>query len=171
MSQGFPKLEEAMVGLFHIKPAVPIGQVNTGAGLNFIRVTGGSVKTVEGFLGPKFEGTVVDGEDWVTVDNDGKRLRLNAKMLIKADDGAVAVFSYIGIITVTPEIGLILSGNEARKTVPFGNIVSSGQFETGDPRYKDFENNLFVGSGRFRVNDDNDRSVTVEYGLSRLIAA
>jgi len=57
--------------------------VNTGAGLNFVRATGGSVKTVEGFSGPKFEGTVVDGEDWITVDNDGKRLRLNAKMLIK----------------------------------------------------------------------------------------
>lgn len=171
MSQGFPKLEKAMVGLFNIKPAVSIGQVNTGAKLSVIPIIGGSVKTVEGFSGPKFEGTVVDGADWVTADNDGKRLRLNVKMLIKTNDGAVVAFSYIGIITVTPEIGLILTGDEARKTVPFGSIVSSAKFETGDPRYKEFENNLFVGSGRFRVNDDNEKSVTVEYGLSMLISA
>ena len=61
----------------------PIGQVNTGASLNFVRITGGSFKSVEGFSGPKVEGTVVEGEDWITADNDGKRLRLNAKILFK----------------------------------------------------------------------------------------
>lgn len=171
MSEGvtFPKLEEALVGLFDINAPISIGQINSGAGLNFVRATGGSIKTVSGFSGPKLDGNVIDGEDWITVDSDGKRLRLNAKMLIKTLDGATAVFSYTGIITVNPEIGLILTGDEAMKTVPYGGLVSSGRFETGDPRYKDLENSLFVGSGRFIIKED--RSVTVEYGLSRVVAA
>ena len=61
----------------------PIGQVHTGAGLNFANFASGSLKSVEGFSGPKFEGVVVDGGDWVTADNDGKHLRLNAKGIIK----------------------------------------------------------------------------------------
>ena len=57
--------------------------MNTGASHTFIRITSGSVKTVEGFSGPKFEGTVVDGDGWMIVDNDGKHLRPNVKVLFK----------------------------------------------------------------------------------------
>lgn len=59
------------------------GQLATGSGLNYAHLIGGRLHTIEGFSGPKFDAEVVDGEDWITVDNDGKRLRLNAKVLLK----------------------------------------------------------------------------------------
>ena len=46
-------------------------------------VIGGKVETVKGFSGPQLISVADHGDDWLTVDNDGKRLRLNARMLLK----------------------------------------------------------------------------------------
>lgn len=59
------------------------GTLSTGAGLNYVRATGGKVESIDGYSGLKLRATVNDGDDWITVDNDGKRLRLDAKMLMK----------------------------------------------------------------------------------------
>ena len=59
------------------------GNVSTGAGLIDVPITGGKVETVKGFSGPHLISMVDHGDDWLYVDNDGKRLRLNARALLK----------------------------------------------------------------------------------------
>jgi hypothetical protein len=39
--------------------------------------------------------------------------------------------------------------------------------QTGDERYKEFENRVFVGQGRFRV--EKGKPVVVEYKVSQVV--
>lgn len=41
------------------------------------------------------------------------------------------------------------------------------KFETGDERFKDLETGVFVGAGRFIV--EQGKPVTVEYKLSKVV--
>ena len=41
------------------------------------------------------------------------------------------------------------------------------KFETGDERFKDLETSVFVGAGRFLV--EQGKPVTVEYKLSKVV--
>ncbi|KAF8464426.1 hypothetical protein BDZ91DRAFT_255816 [Kalaharituber pfeilii] len=136
--EGFPRLEKAFVFVFEIDPPVKIGTTSSGSDLNYVRVTGGRVTTVHNFSGPKLESTVIEGEDWINVDNDNRRSRLDVKIR-----------------------------HENASTVPFGNAVNFGQFQTGDVRYKSLENDFFVGSGRFVKNDNG--TFSVEYHVSKVI--
>ncbi|KAF8476082.1 hypothetical protein BDZ91DRAFT_758590 [Kalaharituber pfeilii] len=165
--EGFPRLEKAFVFVFDVDPPVEIGTISSGSNLNYVRITGGRVTTVHTFSGPKLESTVMEGEDWISVDNDNKRFRLDVKMLITTNDNAQILFKYVGIVNVTPEITLCLGRHENASAVPFGNVVNFGQFQTGDVRYKSLENDFFVGSGRFVKNDKG--TFSVEYQMSKVI--
>lgn len=59
-----------------------IGTIATGATLIDSLVSGGSLKTVQGFQ-PPLTSVVEHGEDFINIDNDGKRMRLNGKILAK----------------------------------------------------------------------------------------
>ncbi|KAF8473264.1 hypothetical protein BDZ91DRAFT_845749 [Kalaharituber pfeilii] len=92
--EGFPRLEKAFVFVFDVDPPVEIGTISSGSNLNYVRVTGGRVTTVHNFSGPKLESAVMEGEDWISVDNDNKRFRLDVKMLITTNDNAVRANSF-----------------------------------------------------------------------------
>lgn len=92
------------------------------------RVTGGRVE------GPRLNGEVVPGGgDWALI--DGKNtLRLDARITLRSDDGALIFASYRGVITpIDPATvaraiaGTLEPGELYYRTTPV--------FETGDERY------------------------------------
>lgn len=82
------------------------------------------------FEGPKLKGTVKGpGGDWVTARADGS-LRLDVRLLLETDDGAVILMTYKGI---SPD------GGKTIRTAPL--------FEAGDERYAWLNNVQAVGVG------------------------
>ena len=92
------------------------------------QVTGGRVH------GPKLNGKILPGGgDWALID-ETNTLRLDARLTIETDDGALIFASYRGIITpLEPDIvvkaisGTLEPGELYYRTTPM--------FETGDERY------------------------------------
>ncbi|EXJ59092.1 hypothetical protein A1O7_06523 [Cladophialophora yegresii CBS 114405] len=72
---------------------------------------------------------------------------------------------YTGIIDVTNEMRRILGRSVNAKTTDFGSSFIHVSFETGSIRYKSLEQALFVGSGRFIIDE---RGLTVEYRISKV---
>ncbi|KAI2003823.1 hypothetical protein LOZ39_002461 [Ophidiomyces ophidiicola] len=112
-------------------------------------MVGGSIKSEPGFA-PAFNGKFVGtGNDYISVDADGKRLRLNAHGVIQTEDGASVYLHYTGIVSVSPELTAILSGESESITTPFGDSFTHLTFETGDERYAFLETEVFVAAGHF----------------------
>ncbi|KAI1953832.1 hypothetical protein LOZ05_002556 [Ophidiomyces ophidiicola] len=92
-------------------------------------MVGGSIKSEPGFA-PAFNGKFVGtGNDYISVDADGKRLRLNAHGVIQTEDGASVYLHYTGIVSVSPELTAILSGESESITTPFGDSFTHLTFE------------------------------------------
>jgi hypothetical protein len=79
------------------------------------------VQIVSGrFEGPRLKGTVqIPAGDWITNRTDGT-YRLDVRLTLRTDDGAVILVSYNGVGHTTP-------AGASLRTAPL--------FETGDPRY------------------------------------
>lgn len=97
-----------------------------------VPVTGGT------FEGPKLKGTVSGqaGGDWVTARPDGS-LRLDVRITLVTDDGALIYTTYTGI-------GIVSGDGRALRTAPL--------FETADPRYAWLNNVLGVATGTSAEN-------------------
>jgi hypothetical protein len=89
-----------------------------------VGVTGGS------FEGPRLKGTIKGpGGDWVTLRADGSG-RLDVRLLLETDDGALILMQYHGIFT---------DGATRIRSTPL--------FETGDERYAWLNSVQSVGLG------------------------
>ena len=96
--------------------------------------------------------------------------------------------NYTGVVDITPELSKILSGSPDAKSTEFGGsckltlhsndqscccslllifVVIEIKFETGDEGLKELEQGVFVGAGRFIVEEG--KPVTVEYKVSRVV--
>ncbi|KAI5809138.1 hypothetical protein DFH27DRAFT_542607 [Peziza echinospora] len=164
---GFPTLEEAFVLLLEIDPGVPVGKTAPGHEQTYISITGGTLTTVPSYTGTPVSATILSGGDWISSDSDGKRMRLDVTSLAKTDDGAYIKLLYNGIVTLTPALGLIFSGDAGASTTEFGHVVNWVKLQTGSPKYKELENGHFVGSGRFVV--EKGKKLVVEYRCSRVV--
>ena len=104
-------------------------------------VTGGQVE------GPRLNGVVLPGGgDWALIDGDGN-LRLDARITLKTDDGALIFACYRGVLTpIDPDTlaravaGALESGELYYRTAPV--------FETGDARYSWLNAVVSVAVGR-----------------------
>ena len=104
--------------LFTMKAATGKASVLSGgpAGTRIVvPVTGGT------FEGPKMKGTIVEnsGGDWVVARADGS-MKLDVRITLLTDDGALIYMSYSGFRTTKGETASL-------RTAPY--------FETGDERY------------------------------------
>jgi hypothetical protein len=91
-------------------------------------VTGGRVE------GPRLNGEVLPGGgDWALIDSHDT-LRLDARITLKTDDGALIMASYRGVITpIDPAtVVKVISGTAAPGEFYYRTTPS---FETGDERY------------------------------------
>ena len=131
--------------LFHLSLTVastsqPIGAVPQGT-RRITEITGGTCE------GPRIKGKVVPGANgaWVLVGTDGT-VRLEARVTLQTDDGALIYMHYPGIGHGSGEVmQRVNSGRAAEPGAYYFRTVA--QFETAAPRY-DWLNRVFaVGVG------------------------
>lgn len=90
---------------------------------------GGSVK------GPKISGKIVSpGGDWVRVMPSGA-LRLDVRLTIETDDGALIYMTYGGVVVGSKEASDALARGEVLGENGFPYFVTTPQFQTSAPAY------------------------------------
>lgn len=139
-----PQLAFSFEARVDIGPTEHVGQAG-GAGLGFIPITGGSVS------GPRLSGTVLaGGGDWA-VTRAGVAMDLDARYLIRADDG-----SLIDVVNR----GFWVASAEVEAAVDRGETVDPSQyyfrtqptFRTDAAQHAWLTRTVFVGI----AFDDND---------------
>ncbi|PNY20645.1 Uncharacterized protein TCAP_07339 [Tolypocladium capitatum] len=114
--------------------------------------------------------TFVHGSDYLRRDPDGRHVRLDVRSVARDDgSGALLKFSYNGVVDVTGDAGKVIAGDRNASTTGFGSAFVQVRFETQDQRLQDIENKLYVGSGRFIVQES--QPIVVEYKISEVAAA
>ncbi|KAL5349471.1 hypothetical protein ACLOAV_005764 [Pseudogymnoascus australis] len=167
MSDGFPTLVPAFTLKANIK-----GHPATGAtsrhpeGISVVDITSGSLISADNYP-IKLNAVFLSGSDYIKPDTSGAFLRLDVKSLLKDESGALITLYYTGHVETTEAIMKALSGAPDAKTVEFGNISTHVTFETGAPELRLLEQRIYVGNGRFIVEDGN---LVVEYKISQVQA-
>lgn len=73
---------------------------------------------------------------------------------------------YKGNVALTPGVKAVLSGAADASTTDFGDSFVTFSFETGSEKWKELQNGVYVGAGRFVVGEG--KGVIVEYRVSRV---
>ncbi len=85
--------------------------------------------------GPKISGKVLPpGGDWVRVMPSGT-LRLDVRLTIEADDGALIYMTYGGVVVGSKETSEALARGEVLDEKGFPYFVTTPQFQTASPKY------------------------------------
>ncbi|THC97546.1 hypothetical protein EYZ11_002969 [Aspergillus tanneri] len=164
---GFPSVLPAFTIKVTIDAPLSVGSASRSNPLQVVPMTGGTV-TSESSFSPALEAEFVGvGNDYIHADADGKHLRLDAHSVLKTHDGALIYVNYTGVVALSPAEKAVFAGTAGEGSTPWGNAFTHFTFETGDERYKELEHSVFVGQGRFNVQ--NDKSVVVEYRVGQLI--
>ncbi|KAI9796464.1 MAG: hypothetical protein M1833_006132 [Piccolia ochrophora] len=165
---GFAQLEPALTAHVHIDPGLSIGSLSSGPALSAFNNPGGSLKSESGFS-PAIDAELVMGNDFVRLDTTQKHFRLDARTVMKNNDGSLLTMTYKGIIRLTPELGAVFQGSPDAKTTDFGDTFIHVTFETGAEHLRDLENGVFVAAGRFIL--EQGKPTKVEYKISRLVSS
>jgi Protein of unknown function (DUF3237) len=117
-----------------------------GAGPLGVRVVGGvATGTV---TGPRINGTIVGpGADWMLIGPDGFG-RVDVRLQIETDDGAVVFLRYEGLIELNAVSSAALMDAAAETTWDEQYFRTAPRFETGDDRYAWLNRTTFVARGR-----------------------
>ncbi|KFY37017.1 hypothetical protein V495_07467 [Pseudogymnoascus sp. VKM F-4514 (FW-929)] len=167
MSDGFSTLVPAFTLKANLK-----GYPGTGAtsrhpgGISVVEITSGTLISEPSYP-IKLNSTFVNGSDYIKPDTSGAFLRLDVKSLLKDESGALITLYYTGHVETTEAIGKALSGAPDAKTVEFGNISTHVTFETDSQELRLLEQKIYVGNGRFIVEDGK---LIVEYKISQVQA-
>ncbi|KAI5466096.1 hypothetical protein BGZ63DRAFT_480317 [Mariannaea sp. PMI_226] len=118
---------------------------------------------------PPLRATFLHGSDFLRRDPDGCMVRLDVSSVARDASGALLRFSYNGVVAMTGDEGKIIRGDQNATTTGFGNAFVQVRFETDSPELKPLEDRMYVGSGRFIVEEN--RPIIVEYKISQVAAA
>ncbi|QKX55923.1 uncharacterized protein TRUGW13939_03022 [Talaromyces rugulosus] len=164
---GFPNVKPAFTVRVLIDDSIPVGSHHRKTSLIVVPMIGGTV-TAEPGSTPALNATFVGtGNDYIHGDPDQKRLRLDARSVLKTDDGAFIYVNYKGTVNVTEDLSKVLGGTAGDLETPYGDSFTYFNFETGDERYKDLENGVYIGQGHF-ISKVGEK-VIVEYKVSQVI--
>jgi hypothetical protein len=106
-----------------------------------LSVAGGSVR------GDRINGSIAGaGADWALLGPDGWT-RVDVRVQIATDDGAVLFMSYLGVMEVNDAVQAALDGGETSFDDQY--FRTTPRLETGDERYAWANQSLFVARGRF----------------------
>jgi hypothetical protein len=133
--------------LFVLRETVPPLSVvgDTPSGFRRIGlVTGGW------FEGERLRGAVASGEDWQVLRRDNC-LKLDARVLLKTDDGALITMIYQGLRAAAPDVLAKLDRGEPVDPADY-YFRFSGVFEAADPRYDWLNRIIAVGTGERRAD-------------------
>ncbi|OBT83547.1 hypothetical protein VE02_07788 [Pseudogymnoascus sp. 03VT05] len=167
MSDGFSTLVPAFTLKASIKahPATGATSQHPG-GIAVVDITSGSLISEPGYP-IKLNASFLSGSDYIKPDASGAFFRLDVKSLLKDESGALITLNYTGQIETTEAIFKVLGGAPDAKSTGFGNISTHLTFETGSAELRLLEQKVYVGNGRFIVEDGN---LTVEYKVSQVQA-
>ncbi|KAH6898575.1 hypothetical protein B0T10DRAFT_114186 [Thelonectria olida] len=118
---------------------------------------------------PPLRATFVHGSDFLRRDPDGQMVRLDVTSVARDESGALLRFSYNGVVGMTGAEGKVIRGDDNATTTGFGNAFVQVRFETDSPDLKPLEDKMFVGSGRFIVEEN--QPIVVEYKISEVAAS
>jgi hypothetical protein len=109
---------------------IPTERVAVDSSLTIVNILpGGTVK------GPKITGKILPpGGDWVRVMPSGA-LRLDVKLTIETDDGALIYMTYGGVVVGSKETSEALARGEVLGENGFPYFVTTPQFQTASPKY------------------------------------
>lgn len=164
---GFPRLVPAFTAQIPLRPGVQIGTARNGDLFMAPFVEGeGSFKSEPGYAA-QFDGVFVHGSDYIRIDTDGRHARLDVNSLLKdSKSGALLRYGYTGNMVLTDAIKLVLGGKPEAKTTDFGHVFTNITLESSDPAIKALNDKVYVGSGRFIV--EQGKPVLVEYKISEV---
>ncbi|KAL5336980.1 hypothetical protein BJX70DRAFT_371190 [Aspergillus crustosus] len=77
--------------------------------------------------------------------------------------------NYTGVVTLGDAECAVLTGTAEDGSTAWGNSFTHVTFETGHERYKELENRVFVGKGRFTA--ENGKAPAVEYRVGQVVHA
>lgn len=85
--------------------------------------------------GPAVSGKIVPpGGDWIRVMPSGV-LRLDVRLTIKTDDGALIYMTYGGVVVPSKEAGEALARGEVLDDKGMPYFITTPQFQTSSPKY------------------------------------
>ncbi|KAK5957874.1 hypothetical protein OHC33_001063 [Knufia fluminis] len=164
---GFCQLEPAYTITMYVTGANSVGVLSNGSDFAHYELNAGSMNTVESFDGPKIEGQVVSGGDWLYIDSSREHARVNVKAMVKTTDGTTISVSWTGHCDLDDKIKAVFTGGPGASTTPFGRLIDQATIEAAHPDFAALEKSCFVGSGRFVLQDGN---MAVETRISRVVA-
>lgn len=165
----FPKLTPAFTTHIVLDPAVAVGGVSKGGPLTVapFASSSGFLRSEPGYP-VKVNAEMVHGSDFIRGDPSGKHVRLDVNSVLKDSSGAFISYKYSGIIELEPGNIAVLSGSKDAKTTEFGHVLTHILFETGSEDLKLLEQKVYVGSGRFIIEEG--KAPVVEYKISEVTA-
>ncbi len=99
------------------------------ASTTVVEIKGGNVK------GPNIQGEIVlPGGDWIRTMSSGA-LRLDAKLMIKTDDGALIQMIYNGVVVGSKEAAEALAKGEVVTDKTFPYFITAPTFQTSSEKY------------------------------------
>ncbi|PMD32046.1 hypothetical protein L207DRAFT_572344 [Hyaloscypha variabilis F] len=145
-----------------------IGQAGSGEFITGVPFTGGNLKSVEGgLLSGLVDAECIHGLDMSRLPASQDFTRLSVESIWRNKDDAMIHLSYNALLRMTDEIKNIFMAHKDAKSTSFGDVYAHFKFQTGTPKLKALEENLFVGSGRFVLEEGKD--LAVEYNIGRII--
>ncbi|KAH6998054.1 hypothetical protein BGZ61DRAFT_11616 [Ilyonectria robusta] len=158
----FPILIPAFTARIYIDTPLPI----TADLLNIPFLPSAGTLISEPDYRPALRATFVHGSDFLRRDSDGQIVRLDVTSVARDATGALLRFNYNGVVGMTGDEGKIIRGDVNATTTGFGNAFVQVRFETDSPGLKLLEDKLYVGSGRFIVQENEP--IVVEYKISEV---
>ncbi|KAF4923716.1 hypothetical protein CGCVW01_v004555 [Colletotrichum viniferum] len=166
----FPKLIPAFTVQIHLGTPSPIGTLAHGPSqlhAPFLPDAGALVSEPDYPL--RIDAVFLHGSDFLRFDPDGNTARLEvASALRDRATGAVIRFDYTGTIDISGPAGRVLKDLPGAATTEFGDAFTSAKFESGHEALRELQNKIYVGSGRFVLEEG--KPVVVEYKISEVVA-
>ncbi|KFZ18518.1 hypothetical protein V502_04056 [Pseudogymnoascus sp. VKM F-4520 (FW-2644)] len=167
MSDGFPTLVPAFTLKANLKGHPATGPTSRHpGGISVVDILSGTLISAPTYP-IELSAVFLNGCDYIKPDPTGAFLRLDVKSLLRDKSGAYITLYYTGHVETSEAILKALSGAPDAKTVEFGNISTHVTFETDSPEFHLLEQKIYVGNGRFIVEDGN---LSIEYKISQIQA-
>ncbi|CUS10054.1 unnamed protein product [Tuber aestivum] len=171
------ELEPAFTMRAGIEPGITTGPVHKGYTITFVNSPNGTIVSAPDAK-TTINATILGGDDLIHIDPQGGNFRLDVRGVAKyipppslppRNQTSIFKFGYTGVAIPSEEMTKALTRQPDSKTTEFGNIQTHHTFETpvAATDLAGLSNDQFMGMGRILVNPD--RSVTVEYVVSRVV--
>uniref|UniRef100_A0A8H7KBB0 Uncharacterized protein n=1 Tax=Bionectria ochroleuca TaxID=29856 RepID=A0A8H7KBB0_BIOOC len=133
----------------NVKTDILMGANSTGATLAHGRLVSGRLTSERGFE-TELSGSVIDGDDYITMQPDGKILRPQLIAHVRPDDGDTPFqLTSTGVSEATPDIiAITTTETTTGKSIPYGETYSVWrvEFQGGSARIANLRNSIFVAS-------------------------